>query len=161
MRIRTFIFLILINIFVLYPAYSKGLKAPDFSLKDENGKIVKLSNLKGNVVVLVFWSTTCHTCREELPKVSKIAKKYEHKPIKFFAVVIDTDNPEKIRKIKKEWNFNLPVLIADNDIVAKYRIFGTPITYILRKDLTVGKILIGSKYLHKLEIYINRFLASN
>lgn len=151
------IFLILILLVPLV-AFSKGLKPYMFQLKDENGNTIKLEQLKGNVVYLIFWSKTCHTCKEELPQINKLYKKFKNKKVKFFAVVIDEKNPDKIKKIKEKWGFDIPVLLGDDTVKSKYRIIGTPITYILRKDLTIGKIIYGAHSLKKLEKYINKFL---
>ncbi len=151
------IFLILI---LLIPAltFGKGLKPYMFQLKDENGNIVKLEQLRGSVVYLVFWSKSCYTCKEELPQINKLYEKFKDKNVKFFAVIIDEKNPKKIKQIKRQWGFSFPVLIGDDTVKSKYRIIGTPITYILRKDLTIGKIIHGAHSLKKLEKYINKFL---
>ncbi len=151
------IFFIILSISV--SSFSKGLKAYPFELKDEKGSVVKLKELKGNVVFLIFWSTTCGACRKELPEISLLAEKYKDKPVKFFAIVINEKDIRKIKKIKEEWGFDLPVLIGNSIIKSKYRIIGTPIIYILRKDLTIGKILYGSRSLKKLEKYIDKFLG--
>ncbi len=132
-----------------------------FSLEDENGKIVNLSDLKGNVVYLVFWSKTCHTCKEELPVINSLYKKYKDKNIKFFGIIIDEKDRNKIKKIKKDWGFEFPVLIGNDTVKTKYRIIGTPITYILRKDLTIGKIIYGAYPKKKLEKYIKKFLEES
>ncbi|NPA54203.1 MAG: TlpA family protein disulfide reductase [Aquificae bacterium] len=150
--------LIMVFFVVSSISFAKGLRAYPFQLEDENGKIVKLEELKGNVVFLIFWATTCSACRKELLEISLLIEKYKDKPVKFFAIVIDEKDPEKIKKIKDEWGFYIPVLIGDSIVKSKYRIIGTPIIYILRKDLTIGKILYGSRSLEKLEKYINKFL---
>ncbi|SNZ10071.1 AhpC/TSA family protein [Persephonella hydrogeniphila] len=150
--------IILLLLLVFGLSYGKGLKPYMFQLKDENGKTVRLEELKGNVVYLVFWSKTCHTCMEELPQINKLYHKYKNKNVKFFGVIIDEKNPEKIKKIKKEWGFDFPVLIGNDTVKNKYRIIGTPITYILRKDLTIGKIIYGAYSIKKLDRYIKKFL---
>jgi thiol-disulfide isomerase/thioredoxin len=140
-------------------SYAKGLKAPDFELKDENGNIVKLSDLKNNVVVLIFWATTCGVCEKELPEISFLQEKYKDKPVKFYAIVINSDNINEIKQVKSSWGFDIPVLIGNYDTVKNYRIIGTPIIYILRKDLTIGKIFFGATSINMLEKYINKFLG--
>jgi len=49
-------------------------------------------------------------------------------------------------------------LIGDDTVKDKYRIIGTPITYILRKDLSIGKIIYGAYSIKKLDKYIKKFL---
>ena len=155
---RNFIYGLFLLILMFSISYSKGLQAPDFSLKDENGKIVNLIDLKGNVSVLIFWATTCGVCRKELPEISFLLDEYAGKPVKFYAIVINTDNINDIKKTKQEWSFDIPVLIGNYETVKKYRIVGTPIIYILRKDLTVGKIFFGETSIKRLKKYINKFL---
>ncbi len=153
-----YLLLIVVSFFLSTASYGKGLKPYMFQLEDENGRVVKLQDFKGNVVFLVFWSTTCGVCKEELPEVSLLAEKYKDKPVRFFAVVINEKNKEKIKRIKESWGFYIPVLIGTETVKSKYRIIGTPVIYILRKDLTIGKILYGKYPLEKLEKYINKFL---
>ena len=151
-------FLTVILLFVSI-SWSKGLKAPYFELKDENGKIVKLTDLKGNVSVLIFWATTCGVCEKELPEISFLQDEYANKHVKFYAVVINTDKINEIKETKEKWGFDIPVLIGNYETVKKYRIIGTPIIYILRKDLTVGKIFFGETSIKRLKKYINKFLG--
>jgi len=147
---------LLINI-----SFAKGIKAKDFSLPDENGKIVKLSELKGNVVVLIFWSTKCGSCKKKLPKISVLQGEYDNKPVKFYAVVINTKDLEEIKKIKEEWGFDIPVLIGNFDIKKNYRIIGTPITYVINKDGKIKRFFLGEVSLKRLKKAINKALKDN
>ncbi len=153
------LFVLVLSLLISISSFAKPLKAYDFTLKDENGNTVKLSDYKGNVIFLIFWSTHCPTCKKEMPKISKeLIPKFKDKPVKFFAIVINTNNLKEIEKVKKEWGFDIPVLLGNREVKAKYRIFGTPTVYILRKDLTVGKLFLGKKDLKIFEKYLNKFL---
>ncbi len=152
---------ILLLLIFSFGSYAKGLKPYMFSLEDEDGKIVNLSDLKGSVVYLVFWSKTCTTCEEEMPVINSLYKKYKDKNVKFFGIVIDEKDKNKIKEIKKKWGFEFPVLIGNDTVKDKYRIYGTPITYILRKNLTIGKIIYGAHSKKKLEKYIKKFLEES
>ncbi|MFH1277904.1 MAG: redoxin domain-containing protein [Candidatus Eisenbacteria bacterium] len=65
--------------------------APDFSLVDTRGEAVTLSDLRGSVVVLDFWATWCEPCREELPRLANVMKRYEDKDVVFLGVNTDRD----------------------------------------------------------------------
>jgi len=148
----------LIFLLIFFSTQAKNIKPYMFTLKDENGNTVSLQNLEGKVVYLIFWSKTCNSCEKELKSINTLYHKYKDKGVVFYAVIIDEKSPEKIKEIKKKWGFEIPVLIGNLTIQSKYRIVGTPITYILRKDLTIGKIIYGAISIKKAEKYINRLL---
>lgn len=155
MKLKLLVFVFVLSIF----GNVFAVQAPDFSLKDENGKIVKLSDLKDNVVFLTFWGVMCHSCKKELPEINKtIYPKYKDK-VRFYAVVIDSDNPKQIKEIKKEWGFDMDVLFGNSEVMEKYRIIGTPITYVIGKNNTIVKIFIGPQSMDKFEKSINKALG--
>ena len=77
-----------------------GDRAGDFTLPALDGSKVKLSDLKGNVVLIDFWASWCVPCRKELPALDALAKQYAEakKPVVILAVGIDKDraNAEKL-----------------------------------------------------------------
>jgi len=77
------------------PAGAK--RAPDPTLKAQDGQARKLSALRGQVVVVNFWATWCGPCQEELPRLTKIAESYAGKPVRF--VLISIDEPKNRAKI--------------------------------------------------------------
>ncbi|NVM62194.1 thiol-disulfide isomerase/thioredoxin [Mucilaginibacter sp. SG538B] len=66
-----------------------GAVAPDFVLKDENDRPVKLSGFRGKVVILDFWFTGCGACKALAPTLYALEKKYAHRPVVFLSVSID------------------------------------------------------------------------
>ena len=64
-------------------------RAPDPTFKSLDGQKRKLSELRGNIVVVNFWATWCGPCQEELPRLAKLATDYAGKPVKFVLVSID------------------------------------------------------------------------
>lgn len=151
-------FFILFFIFMVL-GKSHAITAPDFALRDERGKIVKLSDLKQEIVFITFWATTCHSCKRELPEINQNLYLKYNKKVKFYAVVIDSDDQNQIRNIKKQWGFDMPILFGDNDIMEKYRIIGTPITYIIGRDNKIVKIFIGPQPVGKFEQVIIKTLG--
>src|SRR4051812_50155004 len=68
-------------------------RAPDFTLKDYAGRDVKLSSLRGQVVLVNFWATWCGTCVVEMPSMERLVESKKGKPFHLLAVSVDDDWP--------------------------------------------------------------------
>ena len=76
-----------------FPHYVGNNKtAPDFSLIDEHGKKVSLSDLRGSKVVLNFWTRTCKPCLEEMPSLERLARQVQQNGDNVKVVLVSTDN---------------------------------------------------------------------
>ena len=120
-----------------------GDVAPNFSMKLINGKVVKLSNLKGKVVMLQFTASWCSVCRKEMPFIEKdIWLKNKQNP-NFVLLAIDRDEPlETIRKFAKSIPITYPIgLDPKADIFALYALREAGITRNVIIDKT-GKIVM-------------------
>ncbi len=137
-------------------------KIPKFKLKSEDGKIISREDLKGKPSILVFWSLNCSSCKKELPILNKLYHKYKDK-INFYAIVLFTNNVEKVKQRKKEWGFDIPVLIggSDSKLVYKYRVIGVPTTYFVNKDLTIFKLIYGKRKKEEFQKIIEELLKKN
>ena len=134
----------------------KGLCAPDFVLKDENGKVVHLYENKGKGKVLMFCKTTCRRCIELLPFLREIYKNYKDK-FDFYFIFIDTVDINRIKKTKKEWGLEqIPALIMDTEVLKKYRVLGSPTFFILDKDLKIKGMFLGKKRIRKMELILKK-----
>ena len=86
----------------LSPAYAgKNRVAPDFELRDMEGKAVRLSSFRGKTVILNFWTKTCKPCLEEMPALAELAKvAKQHKD--FLVLTVSTDpGPDDVRDTLK------------------------------------------------------------
>ena len=118
----------------------------DFTLKDVNtGKPVRLSSLRGKVVVVNFWSTACPACREELPTLQKLWRKMKGMDVAVLTVHIGGD-AEKVRAFLKEKGVNMPVLLDDGENVAKsWGALHLPVTYVLNPDGKLAFVAYGAR----------------
>lgn len=99
-----------------------GDVAPDFSIKLIDGKLIKLSKLRGKIVMLQFTASWCGVCRKEMPYIEKdIWKKHKSNP-NFALIAIDRDEPlETVRKFAKSIPITYPIgLDPKADIFALY-----------------------------------------
>ena len=86
-----------------------NILAKDFELFDLNGNAIKLSDYKGKLILLDFWSTWCPPCRIEAPELQKVYKEMKHHNIEFIGIAV-WDEEEKIRDFIKEFNEYLDTL---------------------------------------------------
>src|SRR5881392_3838606 len=101
MKVLTALFFALV---VSTTAYSQarlnvGMSAPQFTATDMNGNDVALSDLRGKVVVMTFWTTRCPICHEEFPKLNQVAKSFDGRNVVFLSLT--TDSEEKVENYMK------------------------------------------------------------
>ncbi len=120
--------------------------APDFSWKDTKGNVVKLSNLKGKVVLIDFWATWCGPCRMTIPHVEAIYEKYKDKGVEVLGVNLDQGNVEKVQQFIKDYGMKYLVIADPNSNVASlYGVNSIPRFFIVDKNGRIAKIIIGYK----------------
>jgi peroxiredoxin len=116
-----------------------------FTLKDMNGKDVKLADLKGKVVMLNFWATWCGPCRLEIPWFVELQDKYRSQGFRAIGISVD-DPPDALSPFAREFKVNYPLVVGrDRDDVqnAFGPIFAVPITVLIGRDGTVCMKHIG------------------
>ena len=123
-----------------------GKTAPDFSLVDRQGKTWTLSGLKGQVVVLYFWSSWCPPCREDLPAMQRLDSRLPKDKYKMLAI-LNRDKPEVAYKFADKLGITVPILYDRNDDVGqKYGVIGLPVTFIVDKQgVLKEKILLSAR----------------
>lgn len=119
--------------------------APDVSVVSlANGTSLKLSDLKGKVVLLNFWATWCPPCREEMPSMMKLNSLMAGKPFQIVAVSIDEGGKKDIEAFFKESGFSLPTYLDESGASSKsYGITGVPESFIIDKQGVLVKKIIG------------------
>ena len=124
---------------------SVGTPAPDFEYADSEGKMWKLSDLRGKVVFINFWATWCGTCESEMPSKEALYNNMQGRPFQMLGMLF-RDDPENLIPYKKTHKVSLPTLISpDNDSAKKYGITGVPETFIIDKEGIVREKLVGAR----------------
>ena len=111
----------------------------NFTLKDVQGKNVRLSDYKGKVILLDFWATWCGPCKIEIPWFVEFQQKYGPMGLQVIGVSVD-DTVEKLRPYVKEYKMNYPVLqgLNHDDIQDAYGpLWGIPVTTIISRDAKI------------------------
>ncbi len=121
---------------------SAGVKAAkfDYTLKDMNGKDVKLADFKGKPILLNFWATWCPPCKAEIPWFIEFTEKYKDKGLVVIGVSVD-DSAADIKAFADEYKINYPMLVGlgHDSLMEEYEAtFAVPVSWFIRADGTVS-----------------------
>ena len=108
----------------------------DFTMKDINGKDVKLSDYKGKVILLDFWATWCAPCKFEIPGFVQLQEKYGKHGLQVIGVSVD-DTVKQLQPYVAEYKMNYPVLqgLGHDDVQEAYGpMWGIPTSVVISRD---------------------------
>jgi len=95
---------------------SNTASAPNWELKDLDGKTVRSSDFKGKVVVLDFWATWCGPCRAEIPGFVALQKKYAPQGLVVVGASADEGGAATVKPFTQKLGVNYPVVLADEKV---------------------------------------------
>lgn len=141
--------------------YCIGQVVPDIQMNGPDGKPVKLSDARGNFVLIDFWATWCPPCRAELPGVVKLYKKYHDKGFEVFSVSLDRKKDEWTKGISDlglTWKYHVSDLMEwSSPIVPLYRIEGIPHTVLIDSQ---GRLVANNLHGEELEQKVAEVFAT-
>ncbi|QXM06877.1 peroxiredoxin family protein [Crassaminicella indica] len=141
-----------------------GDKAYDFTLLDKEGNEIKLSDLKGKVVFLNFFTTWSGACNQEMPHIQEIYEKYQEKNIVVLAVNVlaaEKKDAKGVNDFLDEKGYTFPILYdVDGEISVKYKVRTYPTTYIIDEEGIIKEAVTQSMdkktMLEKIENVLNK-----
>jgi thiol-disulfide isomerase/thioredoxin len=123
---------------------------PPFLLQDLDGNVVSTAQWQGKVVILNFWATWCPPCREEIPILIELAKKYKD-GLLIVGVSVDDGSPDEVREFAKAFHMNYPVVMWSHELVSEYGgVPALPTTFLINKD---ARIVQKHEGLYPPEVY--------
>ncbi len=128
-----------------YQAQMQGTSAPSFEATDLAGNVYKLSELKGEyVVVLNFWFMTCSACLHELDELNRVQARFQEEKVLFLAITIDEDE-ELLKVFLRRYPFAYQVVSKGRDIAKAYQVSLYPTNLVIDQG---GKIIFAKRAFH-------------
>ena len=111
-----------------------NIKAPDFTLKDVNGRTVSLSSLKGKVLLVNFWATWCPPCKAEMPSMNKLYNSMKVRGLEIVAISSDS-SLSSIKDFLAKSRVDFLVLHDEKKAVSlQYKVFSMPTTFLIDRN---------------------------
>jgi peroxiredoxin len=123
-----------------------GQKAPDFTLKDIDGKSVTLASHKGKLVILVFWASWCPPCKDELQSLNKLYGMYKNRGLIILAVSSDR-SLSTVKTFIAQNPVTFTILFDEKLSVSRdlYKAFMVPTTFVIDRRGTIFKKHFGEQ----------------
>ena len=123
----------------------EGQTAPDFVLKSADGQNLRLSEYRGDVVMINFWATWCGPCRQEMPLLDDLYSRYQRVGFNLLGVNIDDDSRRAMQMVE-ELGVNFPVLFDERKEVSQlYEVEAMRLTVLVDRNGTVRHVHHGYK----------------
>ena len=126
-------------------APQEGFLAPDFNLKTPSGKSVKLSDLRGQAVLVNLWATWCPPCRAEMQTIEKVYSEYKDRGFTVLAVNMTyQDDPLAVMPFVKEQELSFPILLDETSEMANvYQLRSLPSSFFIDRNGMIHEVVIG------------------
>jgi peroxiredoxin len=137
-------------------AESERKLAPDFTLKDADGKTVRLSDYRGKVVLLNFWATWCGPCKIEIPWFVEFERAHKSQGFAVIGVSMDDDGWTTVKPFVSDLRINYRILLGDDKVAQLYGGVGAlPTSFLIDRSGRIAATYVGleskSRYENDLE----------
>lgn len=161
--VATFIALAVVTLAVIgYFSFSAREPAPNVTFTNLKGERITSESLRGKVVMVNFWATSCVTCIKEMPQMVETYNKYKEQGLEFFAVAMNYDPPNYVLNYAQTRSLPFHVALDTQGDIAKS--FGdvklTPTTFVIDKKGNIIKRYVGEPDFSALHQLLAKELAA-
>lgn len=143
---RTGLFIVLtLFITINAQAVSVGDTAPDFTLKNMQGKNMNLTEQRGNIMLINFWASWCGPCRKEMPVLQALEDKYKDLGVQVWGINVEQES-QAGKDFLANLSLNFSIFFDETNTLSKtYQVEAMPTTVIVDRDGVVRFVYLGYK----------------
>ena len=123
---------------------AQDAKAPQFDLKDINGRTVRLREYQGKVVMINFWATWCPPCRAEMPDLVRLQREYGKKGLQVIGITYPPEKLDRVRRFARSLKVNYPIILGTSQLKDRFSSDeNLPLTIVIDRNGKVSDIIVG------------------
>jgi thiol-disulfide isomerase/thioredoxin len=124
-----------------------------------NGGMWKLSDQRGKVVLVNFWATWCGPCREEIPDLGRIARRFRGTDFELVGIAMDESGRKVVKDFVERSGIEYKVLLPSREEIGASGVDSLPTTYLVDRKGRVAKVLVGLADAREITENIQQLLA--
>ena len=139
----------------------QGQPAPNFKVVTTSGQTVSQDNYLGHVLILDFFATWCQPCRQSIPHLVEMNRKYGKQGLQILGLSVNDDGERVVKAFTDEFRVNYPLALVGDSITADFGVRSVPVMYLIDKKGKVADVYRGfsNDKASSLEQSIKRLLA--
>lgn len=139
-----FVLTLLLSLLLGACSSSPPKNAPNFALRDSDGRMVQLSDYRGKVVLLNFWATWCGFCKIEIPWFVEFERRYKDQGFAVLGISMDEDGWEAVKPFMSRLGINYRILMGNDSVAQAYGgVDSLPTTFVIDRDGRVVNVHVG------------------
>ena len=138
--------IIIAVVFLFAPVVTRGqdAQAPQLTVKDIQGRYVRLGDYRGKVVLVNFWATWCPPCRMEIPDLIKLQREYRSRGLQVIGVTYPPQKVAEVRRFVRKAGVNYPVALGTPETKLLFTTSESlPVTIVIGTDGRIRDIIEG------------------
>jgi peroxiredoxin len=136
-------------------------RAPQFALKDLKGHTVRLEDLRGKVVLLNFFATWCAPCRQEIPDLERLYRRFNDQGLEIVGISLDMEGARLLNPFVQYYGITYPIVLGTREVVVDYGgIRGIPTSFLIDRTGRVAKHFVGFRPVQEFEQSVLELLGN-